>query len=162
VIIRSLARSTGELARFAIVPALCLLALASCGEQPASTDQATPASPPTIHGGSAAARLVVPEAQVAAGSALSYGIANRGDVQLTFGVCGSLERRESSGWSDVSTNTACIELAQILRPGQTDAHCCSIELPGDVEAGDYRLVHTVNAGGKALRLPARIQVAGSG
>lgn len=147
-----------------VVSVLFTLALASCGAGKTTTDAATPspAGPPTVHRGNAAGRLVVPGGPVAPGSELRYGIANRGGAALTFGVCGSLERREGGGWSAVDSNTACIELAQILRPGERDPQCCSVTLPGDAPAREYRLVHEVSARGRSLRLQAAIDVGDAG
>jgi uncharacterized membrane protein len=102
---------------------------------------------------------MLPGKPVPAGSELRYGIENRGRVPLTFGICGGLERREGGGWSAVDTKTACIELAEVLRPGESDPHCCTIMVPAEAGSGEYRLVHTVNDGGRTLRLQAPVELA---
>jgi uncharacterized membrane protein len=112
-----------------------------------------------VHHGNAAARLIAPGTPAPAGSTLRYGIENRGQVPLTFGICGMLERHESGGWSAVNSTTACIEIAEVVRPGQSDPRCCTVSVPADAGSGGYRLTHMVSANGSSLTLTAPIRVA---
>jgi hypothetical protein len=145
--------------RFGTAAILCALLLAACGAGETSTGANEPQAPAAVREGDAGARLLLPDQEVSAGSTITYGIENLGSVPLTFGVCGNLEHREGDAWVPVPSNTACIEIAQVLKPGKSDPSCCTFGVPSGTEPGDYRLTHQVtDPKGAGLELRAGVTV----
>lgn len=95
------------------------------------------------------------------------------DRVLTYGLASELERAEGGEWAPVELPpTPILELALVVEPGETSAGGGGatqdrLELPKDLEPGDYRVVKTVNAGDprgggatEALELCAALTVEG--
>ena len=141
---------------------LSALLLGACGTGETTTSATTQAEPPaTVREGDAAARLVLPDQEMSAGSTITYGVENLGGVPLTFGVCGELEHHEGDTWAPVQSQTACIEIAEVLKPGKSDPSCCTFGVPSGADPGEYRLTHQVtDPKGTGLELRAGVTVTG--
>ncbi len=135
-------RRPSLITRFIVVA--LLVVLTGCSVPPALTDV-----PPTNAGPLApnGLSLTANQTSYARGATARLTLRNAAQMTATTGVleCAQLEGWTGGAWvtSPVGNDRACIQIARVLRPGETMAGGVKLDVP----AGTYRLMQSVSLEG---------------
>ena len=106
------------------------------------------ASTPEPAPGDVALELEVEPEEVAAGDSITLELDNESSESVSYNLCSSgLEHNQAGAWHPIPSNRMCTMELRTLAPGEETRY--PLEMPGGLEAGEYRFLTNLDMMGAA-------------